>query len=441
LETEIVTGAPIWEIQVYPVNAGIIAGILIIIVFLSFSALVSGSEAAYFMISPEQRQKLSQRKNRISHLIRRHLENPEKLLATILVSNSFFNMGIIITTSFVSSEILSFPNSGFIDFAFKALVIAFIILFLGEIFPKIIFSHYPLPFAKFMAYPLALLEQFCRPLNRILIYSTSLVNNRLAKHKKNISVDDLSHALEMTSDKELTNEKNILEGIVKFGNKNVSEIMRPRVDVTAIDIKSALSGVLETINETGYSRIPVCSGSFDQVHGILYIKDLLPHSHKGNSFKWQALIRPPFYVPESMKISTLLEEFQKRKVHLAVVVDEYGGSSGIVTLEDILEEIVGEITDESDEIETMYTRISDNSYLFDARISIGEFCKITGTNENFFDDMKGEAESLAGLILELKGEIPVLNETISFGIFRFSIEAVNKRRIEKIKAELVTTES
>jgi len=440
-ETEVIAGMSVWDIQVYPFTSGMAAGVVTVFFFLILSAFISGSETAYFLISPDQRHRLAVSKSRISRLILRHIEHSDKLLATILTGNVFFKTGVIAGGTFLLGKLAGFPNSGFIDFVFKAVVIASVLILFGEIIPKMVSSHYPLPFARFMAIPLTVFEWVFRPLNYILLYSTSLVNKKLARHKKNISVDDLSHALELTSDTGLTDEKNLLEGIVKFGNKNVSEIMRPRVDVIAVDIKSSFSGLLRTINETGYSRIPVCSGSFDQVLGILYVKDLLPHAHKGNAFKWQALIRPPFYVPESKKISTLLEEFQKRKVHLAIVIDEYGGSSGIVTLEDVLEEIVGEITDESDEFEPLFTKISDNEFIFDARVSLGEFCKITDTDDKFFEEVRGEAESLAGLILELKGEIPVLHETIRYGIFLFLIEAVNNRRIEKIKVEILHTEN
>jgi gliding motility-associated protein GldE len=258
----------------------------------------------------------------------------------------------------------------------------------------------------------------------------------LAKHKKNISITDISQALELTSEHDISDDKDILEGIVKFGNKKVAEIMKPRVDVVAIDIKTSFEEVVKVVKESGYSRIPVYSETFDQISGILYIKDLLPHLHKGKLFKWQSTIRPPFYVPETKLINSLLEEFRKRKVHLAIVVDEYGGSSGIITMEDILEEIVGEITDESDEDEKSFTKIGDNQYIFDGKTLLVDFYKVTGVEETVFDDVKGEADTLAGLILELKGEFPLLHAKINYRNFAFTIEALNKRRIQQIKVEI-----
>jgi gliding motility-associated protein GldE len=287
-----------------------------------------------------------------------------------------------------------------------------------------------------MAIPLQLLEKICRPVNTLLIASTSFVNHRLQKHHKNVSIDEISQALKLTSNQELSEEKEMLEGIVKFGNKNVAEIMNPRVDVVSLDIKTSFSTVLNLIVDSGFSRIPVYVGSFDNIKGILYIKDILPHSHKNDSFNWQTLIRPPFYVPETKKINSLLKEFQKNKVHLAVVIDEYGGTSGIVTLEDVLEEIVGEIVDEFDEEENFFTQISENVFLFDGKTLLGDFFKISKCDDNVFNSIKGEAETLAGLILEIKGEIPEIHEKIEYKQFIFTIEAVDKRRIKQIKIEI-----
>jgi gliding motility-associated protein GldE len=279
-----------------------------------------------------------------------------------------------------------------------------------------------------------------KPINSVLIYSTSFLNNRIQAYNKHISVDELSQALELTSQTELKGENEILKGIVKFGNKSVVEIMRSRVDVVSADIDYPFSKILELITETGFSRIPVYSETFDNIKGILYIKDLLPHVLKGATFRWQSIIRPPFYVPETKKIDDLLEEFQKNKVHMAIVVDEYGGTSGIVTLEDVLEEIVGEITDEFDEEEKLYTKISENKYIFDGKIMLNDFYKVTKSEDTIFDEVKGEADTLAGLILELKGEIPLKNDTITYKNFVFSIEAVDNRRIKQIKVEITKPE-
>lgn len=423
------------NIQFHPLTIGIAISIVIVLFLLLSSALISGSEVAYFSLNASNKQKLK-KKNKTNQRVLKNLDNPEKLLATILVANNFVNIAIIILTAFITNNLITIENSPVIEFILQVVVITFFLLLFGEIIPKVYASHFALGFAKFMAIPLQTLEKIFRPINSILIYSTSFVNRRLQKHRKEISMDEISQALELTSDQELSDEKEILEGIVKFGNKSVEEIMKPRVDVVALDIKTGFSKVLRVINDSGYSRIPVYIDSFDNISGILYIKDILPHSHKGNSFKWQTLNRSPFYVPETKKINALLEEFQKNKVHLAIVVDEYGGTSGIVTLEDILEEIVGDITDEFDEEEEFYSKISDNTFLFDGKVLLGDFYKIVKCNDTVFDDAKGDADTLAGLILELKGEIPTLHEKIKCKQFNFTIDEVNNRRIKKIKVEI-----
>ncbi len=438
METESLPAStlPDWNIQLHPLTFEIIAAIIIVLLLLISSALISGSEVAFFSLKAAERKKLLQKKSKTNLRVLRNLENPEKLLATILVANNFVNVGIIILTSYISTNLISIENAPILEFILQAVVITFFLLLFGEILPKIYANHYALGFARLMALPLQTLEKIFRPINSILIYSSSLVNKRLHKHRKKISMDEISQALELTSDQELSDEKDILEGIVKFGNKSVEEIMKSRVDVTEIDIKTSFSQVLDIINESGYSRIPVYIDSFDNISGILYIKDLLPHSHKGNMFKWQTLIRPPFYVPETKKINSLLEEFQKNKVHLAIVVDEYGGTSGIVTMEDILEEIVGDIADEFDDDEEIYTKIAENKFLFDGKILLGDFYKIIECNDSVFDDVKGDADTLAGLILELKGEIPGPQEKFICKQFNFTIEAVDDRRIKQIKVEI-----
>lgn len=424
-----------WNIEMHSMTLGIAFSIFIVLVLLLSSALISGSEVAYFSLTAADKQRL-QKKGKTNERIRKNLESPEKLLATILVTNNFVNVGIIIITAFITNNLVSITNAPILEFIFQVVLITFFLLLFGEIIPKVYASHFALRFAKFMALPLQTLEKIFRPINAILIYSTGFVNRRLQKHKKDISMDEISQALELTSDKELSDEKDILEGIIKFGNKDVSEIMRPRVDVVSIDIKTGFKDVIEIINKSGYSRIPVYIDSFDNVSGILYIKDILPHSHKANSFKWQTLIRPPFYVPDTKNISSLLEEFQKAKVHLAIVVDEYGGTSGIVTLEDILEEIVGDITDEFDEEENFFSKVSENEYLFDAKVLLGDFYKVVNCDDTIFDEIKGDADTLAGLILELKGEIPSLREKIICKQFIFTIEEVDNRRIKQIKVKI-----
>jgi putative hemolysin len=436
LETEsLSSGDPLsWGFHIQPLTAAILVGLIVIALLLVLSALISGSEVAYFSLGPGDKKKLT--KNRRDQKVLHNLQNPEKLLATILVSNNFVNIAIVIIGAYVTKLIFDVTNSPFVEFIVQVAVITFVLLVFGEILPKVYATHYPLAFSRFMAYPLSFLEKVFSPVNAILISSTAFVNKRLRKRQKDISMDEISQALELTSGNEISDEKEILEGIVKFGNKSVAEIMRPRVDVVTIDIRSGFDSVLEVIDQTGYSRLPVYEESFDNVKGILFIKDLLPHTEKGPGFNWQSLLRPPFYVPETRKIKALLEDFQKNKVHMAVVVDEYGGSSGIVTLEDVLEEIVGDIADEFDEDEHFYSRIGDNKYLFDGKTTLVDFSKVTNLNEDIFDDVKGDADSLAGLILELKGEFPVQNEKFVCKNIQFTIEAITKRRIKQIRVDI-----
>lgn len=429
-----------WNIQFHPFTSGVVISLLVIAFLLMLSALISGSEVAYFSLSPSEKYKISNTLAKKHSYIRKNLESPEQLLATILVANNFINVGIVILSSFTVDNLIDFTNEPILGFVVQVFVISFLILLFGEIIPKVYSTHHALKFARFIAIPLYYSIKILKPVNSILIYSTSFINNRIHAYNNHISVDELSQALELTSKAELKDDSEILKGIVKFGNKSVVEIMRSRVDVISIDIDSGYDKVMNLITETGFSRIPVYSETFDNIKGILYIKDLLPHVNKGVSFRWQSIIRPPFYVPETKKIDDLLEEFQKSKVHMAIVVDEYGGTSGIVTLEDVLEEIVGEITDEFDEDEKFYTKLSDSKYLFDGKTMLNDFYKVIGLEDDIFDDVKGEADTLAGLILELKGEIPARNDTITCKNYVFSIEAVDNRRIKQIKVEIKNTE-
>ncbi len=425
-----------WNIQLHPFTSGVAISLAVICLLLICSALISGSEVAYFSLSPSEKHKISVNQAKSNSHVIKNLENPEQLLATILVANNFVNVGVVILSSFTVDSLVDFSQEPVLGFIMQVLVISFVILLFGEIIPKVYSTHHALKFARFIAKPLYYLIKILKPVNSVLIFSTSFLDTKIHAYNQHISVDELSQALELTSQTELKEDKDILEGIVKFGNKSVAEIMRSRVDVVSADISFSYSKILNLITETGFSRIPVYSETFDNIKGILYIKDLLPHAQKGAAFRWQSIIRPPFYVPETKKIDDLLEEFQKNKVHMAIVVDEYGGTSGIVTLEDVLEEIVGEITDEFDEEEKFYTKISENKYLFDAKTSLNDFYKVTRLEEPVFDDVKGEADTLAGLILELKGEIPAKNDTITCKNYVFSIEAVDNRRIKQIKVEI-----
>jgi putative hemolysin len=429
-----------WNVQYLPFTTGVVISLVVIVILLLFSALISASEVAYFSLSPSEKQKITGRSTKKNNYTFKNLESPEQLLATVLVANNFVNVGVVILSSFTIDSLIDFSNEPILGFVFQVIIISFIILLIGEIIPKVYATKHALKFARFISLPLFYLIKLLRPFNSLLIFSTSFVNKRIHSNNQHISVDQLSQALELTSQLELKEDQEILKGIVKFGNKSVVEIMCSRVDVVSADIKDSYTKIMKMITETGFSRIPVYSDTFDNIKGILYIKDILPHIHKGTTFRWQSIIRPPFYVPETKKIDDLLEDFQKNKVHMAIVVDEYGGTSGIVTLEDVLEEIVGEITDEFDEEEKFYTKISENKYVFDGKTLLNDFYKVIGMDEALFDDVKGEADTLAGLILELKGEIPVKNDIIYCKNFVFSIEAVDNRRIKQIKVEIKPTE-
>lgn len=413
-----------------------LAALIIILLLLIFSALISGSETDYFSLSRDEQLKL--KKNKTNRKILMNLEKPERLLATILLADTLVNVAIVILSARLIVQWVNSPLPFLLDSFLLIGLISLVILFFGEIIPKVYATRHPLKIAALMATPLLVLEKIFRPFNLLLITSSALINKRFRnKPPKNISVNEITQALELTSENEISEEKEILEGIVNFGNKNVSEIMCPRVDVVSVDFRSSFKTVLEVINNSGYSRIPVYSESFDVVKGILYIKDLLPYTEKGDQFAWQNILRPPFFVPETKKVKDLLEDFQKNKIHMAVVVDEYGGSAGIVTMEDVLEEIVGDIADEFDEEESNFTRMGDNSFLFDGKIPLEDFIEVVGSDKTLFDDVKGEADTLAGLILELRGDIPALHERIDFGNFHFTIESLTNHRIRQIKTEIV----
>jgi gliding motility-associated protein GldE len=420
------------NVAFYPAEPGSILAIFIVLILLVGSALISGSEVAYFSLSPTDKQNLEDRDTRNSRAVLELIRKPVRLLGTILITNNFINVGIVIISSFVMNRLINFGTSKTLQFMTQVVIVTFILLLFGEILPKLYANLYASRFAQFMAYPLKFFEKLFYPISSMLIYSTSMVNRRLARKKQNISMDDLSEALELTS-KDISEEKNILEGIIKFGNIDVKEIMKARIDVVSADIKTNLDELISIAIDSGYSRIPIYDKTFDNVKGILYIKDLLPHIHKSKNFKWQSLIRPLYYVPENKKIDDLLNEFQTKKIHMAIVVDEYGGTSGIITLEDIIEEIVGEITDESDEDEVFFDQISGNEYLFDGKILLNDLYKILETEDDIFESVKGDADTLAGLILELKGDFPDRGEKTSFRNFEFIIEAVDKRRIKQIR--------
>ena len=425
----------IQELTYYPLTAGIIIAIICVVLLLFCSALISGSEVALFSLSPTYRDRLESGSQDEENSVLKLVRKPDRLLATILISNNFINVAIVILSTFITNALIDFSTAPVIGFIFQVILITFLLLLFGEIIPKIYATQHSLKFAAFMAHPLIFLEKIFKPLSSVLINSTSFVNRHFGQKKQNISMTDLSDALELTTTG-ITEDRNILKGIVKFGNIDVREIMKSRVDVVAVDIKTNFRILIDIIIESGYSRIPIFEESLDHIKGILYIKDLLPHLHKGDSFKWQSLIRPQYYVPESKKINDLLKEFQTNKIHMAIVIDEYGGTSGIVTLEDVLEEIVGEIIDESDDDEIIYTKQDENTFVFEGKILLNDFYKITDSSDDVFEEVKGDAETLAGLILELRGEIPLRNDIVKYKNFKFTIESVDKRRIKQVRVQI-----
>jgi putative hemolysin len=410
----------------------IIIGLFIVVILLLGSAFISSSEVAYFSLSPGDLRKLKTGKSKKHETALRLYNMPEKLLSTIVVANNSINIAIVILSAFISNKLFDFSKNPVLGFIIQVIIITFLILFFGEIMPKLYATKNHIRVAIFMAFPLLFLEKLLKPVTFVLIYSSSYIKKRTGPGQSNLSMHDLSDALELTSD-EFQEEEKILKGIVKFGNINVSAIMCPRVDVTAINIQKGFGEIIPKIVESGYSRIPVYSGSFDNVVGILYAKDVLPYSNNPDSFKWQALMRPPYFVPETKKINELLKEFQIKKIHMAIVIDEYGGTSGIVTLEDILEEIVGEITDEGDEDQPLYRQIDEKTYIFDGKVLLNDFYKILNVEGDPFEDVRGESETLAGLILELTGEIPQKDQVIEHSNYKFRIESTDNRRIKEIR--------
>ncbi|MCU0462371.1 MAG: gliding motility-associated protein GldE [Bacteroidales bacterium] len=414
----------------------IIIGFVVLAALLFVSALMSGSEVAYFSLGPTDIENFKRDKSKKAQNVLKLFKMPEKLLSTILVTNNTVNVAIVLLSAFISSVLFDFTDTPVLGFLAEAVVITFMLLFFGEIMPKVFASRNNVSMALFMASALLFLEKFWRPVTSLLILSSSFVKKRVGARRADISMDDLSDALDLASSDELDEDEKILKGIVNFGNLSVSAIMCPRIDVTAIDIKDTFGQIMPVIINSGFSRIPVYYESFDDVKGVLYVKDVLPYMNNPSGFKWQTLIKPPYFVPETKKINDLLKEFQIKKNHMAIVIDEYGGTSGIITLEDILEEIVGEITDESDEDTPMYKKLDDNTYLFEGKTLLNDFNKVFELEDDPFDYVRGESETLAGLILELTGEIPHKDKTIKYRNFIFRIESADRRRIKEIRVEI-----
>lgn len=418
-----------------PLTFPVIIGFFILLLFLACSALISGAEIAFFSLNQDHTNGLKSKKNKKNVVILTLLEKPKRLLATILIANNFVNVSIVILSTFILNKLLNPESFPIFTIIIQVIAVTSLILILGEITPKIYAAHKPLVFAQLMARPMRVLIYIFYPLSSVLVKSTSFIDKRLAAKGSQLSMSELSEAIELTSGENTPeDERKILKGIVRFGDIDCKEIMKSRVDVTAADVSIPYDALLKIILESGYSRIPAFQDSFDKIAGIIYVKDFLPHLDKPADFNWRALLRPAFFIPENKKINDLLQEFQEKKIHMAVVVDEYGGTSGIVTLEDIIEEIVGDISDEFDtaEDEVNYTKIEDNKYLFEGKTLLNDFCKILNIDDDRFEEVKGDSETLAGLILELEGKIPKANESTKFQNFEFKIKKVNNRRIEQI---------
>ena len=421
------------EVQfIVPTTGVIIAGVLACILLI-FSGYASGSEIAFFSLSPNDLNALDEERNDCDRQIKELREESERTLATILITNNLVNVTIIMLANYFIAHVIDFGMAYWLEFVVITILLTFLLLLFGEIMPKVYAGQHPLAFCRFSAPGIIALRKIFYPLSSILLRSGMLAEKVVQKENHVLSVDDLEQALELTDENELKEEKNMLEGIVRFGDETAKEVMTSRQDVIDLEFRTSFADVLKCVVENNYSRIPVYQGSIDNIRGILYIKDLLPHLSKPSNFRWQSLIRPPYFVPETKKIDDLLRDFQENKVHIAIVVDEFGGTSGIITLEDILEEIVGEINDEYDEEVKPYTRINANTYIFEGKTLLSDFYKILDIDDETFEDVVGDADSLAGLLLEIKGDFPELHERIDFQNFTFEVTELDGHRISKIK--------
>ena len=421
------------EVQLLvPTTGAIIAGVLAC-VLLIFSGYASGSEIAFFSLSPNDLNDLDEEKNDCDRKIKALREESERTLATILITTNLVNVTIIMLANYFIAHVIDFGMAYWLEFVVITVLLTFLLLLFGEIMPKVYASQHALSFCRFSAPGIVVLRKLFYPLASILLRSGMLAEKVVQKENHVLSVDDLEQALELTDENELKEEKNMLEGIVRFGDETAKEVMTSRQDVVDLDFRTSFADVLKCVVENNYSRIPVYQGSIDNIRGILYIKDLLPYLSKPSNFRWQSLIRPPYFVPETKKIDDLLRDFQENKVHIAIVVDEFGGTSGIITLEDILEEIVGEINDEYDEEEKPYTRINANTYVFEGKTLLSDFYKILDLDDETFENVQGDADSLAGMLLEIKGDFPELHERIDFQNFTFEVTELDGHRISKIK--------
>lgn len=416
-------------------DAAAIAALLVAILLLMVSAFVSGSEIAFFSLTQAELDKCAESDSvsdrRILHLVK----DPERLLATILITNDFVNVGIVMLFNFFFMSVLEFA-AHWIEFLVLTVVLTFLLLLFGEVMPKLYSKNNIWTFAHFTASPLYALSRLLSPFSLLLVRSTRFTERLAKKQNFSLSVDELEQALELTDTKEISEQKNMLEGIIRFGDETVKDIMTSRMDMVMLDIHAPFDEVLRCAAENAYSRIPVHGDRQDDIRGVLYIKDLIPYLTRGSNFRWQTLLRQPYFVPETKKIDDLLCDFQAVRVHMAIVADEFGGVSGLITLEDIVEEIVGEINDEFDEPDSSYERIDENTVEFDGRTLLSDFYKIMELDADDFEDYVGEADTLAGLLLELKGEFPRLHEKITCNDIVFEVMQKDKHRLVRIKATL-----
>lgn len=407
---------------------------LFLVLLLILSAIISGSEVAFFSLTKEDMLNCRNGESSGEKKIAKLLEQPKKLLATILISNNLVNVAFITLSTFVVWQIVGTQTTeGLILISLTAVASAAIVFF-GEVVPKVYANHNSLGFAKTAAGLIAAATVIFRPVSWVLLSISNVIESRIERKGYNLSVDDLHQALELTTKEDTTDEeKGILKGIVNFGTLTVKQVMRSRVEITALDIETDFHELMDKINKSNYSRIPIYSETIDNIEGILYIKDLLAHIDTEGNFKWQELLRPGFFIPENKKVDSLFRDFQEKRVHMAIVVDEYGGTSGLITMEDVIEEIVGEINDEFDTDGVAYNKLDDHTFIFEGRTSLNDFCKIVGDEVNVFDRVKGESESLGGLLLELHSKLPRVGEKISFNHYVFTVVSVDNKRIKRVR--------
>lgn len=409
----------------------LLAAVLAVLLLL-VSGFASGSEIAFFSLSPQDIDNLNPERSARDKSIEMLRNDSERTLATILITNNLVNVTIIMLCNYVFGKLVEF-HADWLQFLCITVLLTFLLLLFGEIMPKVYSRQSPLAFCRRGVGGILFLRKLFWPMETILIRSGSLAEKAAPKESRQLSVDDLEQALELTDKDDIKDEQSMLQGIIRFGDETAKEVMTSRQDIIDLDIKCSYAEVLKCIVDNNYSRIPVYQDNTDNIRGILYIKDLLPHLSKPASFRWQSLIRPPYFVPETKKIDDLLKEFQKNKVHIAIVVDEFGGTSGLVTMEDILEEIVGEINDEYDEEEKFYSKLNYNTYVFEGKTLLSDFCKILNIDDDEFADVEGDADTVAGLLLEIKGDFPSMHEKIDYKNYSFEVMGIDGRRISKVK--------